>query len=149
MSYESQGAGYDPGAAGYERQGRATASVDAGEKPIRITGTQAAEFGPGFLTLAKDLIKQVFEERTGKPHEWLQEINVDAIVLRPVPECGPDPERPWGRIDFYPGHTLAQFLPGQCERMIVELTGVADSLRNGHQRQVSFVQIAEVETVKE
>lgn len=57
-------------------------------KPILISGLQAAQWGPLTFDLAKDIIRNVTEESTGKPHEWRTRINIDAIELVPVSEAG-------------------------------------------------------------
>lgn len=117
-------------------------------KPIRISGSQAAEWGLVTLDLAKSVIRQAVEEKVGKPHEWRQLTNMDAIELVPV-EASPsrDEAKAFARVDLFEDHVAAQFLPGSRDRVIRCLLLLVDGLVKG--ANVPFLQTDEVEAVKQ
>jgi hypothetical protein len=117
------------------------------EQPIRISGLQAANLGQNGYAMARDVLKQVIEERTGKPHEWAHLLNVDAIELVPVPENPPAPvDVPVARVDIYEGSIMAQWTPGSRERLVCQLLVLIDNLVKGD--RAPFILASEVEAVK-
>lgn len=118
------------------------------EREIRITGLQAAEWGPSTLKFMSGIIKQVMEEKTGEPMEWVAEFNRDASVLLPVArEKPPEPRGAYARIDFYDGHFVLQHLPAEKDRLLRDLLNLVDMFKS--YKRVPSIQITEVEAVKE
>lgn len=51
------------------------------DRPIRITGLQACQWGGRRAEFVKGLLREVMEEREGRPLAWVMDINIDAITL--------------------------------------------------------------------
>lgn len=118
------------------------------ERDIRITGLQAAEWGPSTLKFMIGLIQQVMEEKAGEPMEWVPEFNRDSTVLLPVSRTKPpEPRGAYARIDFHDGHFLLQHLPGEKDRLLRDLVNLVDTFKS--YKYVPSLQVAEVEVVKE
>ena len=118
------------------------------EREIRITGMQAAEWGPTRFKFVSDLLKTAAEEKAGEPMEWVSEFNRDATVLLPVSRIGPPaPRGAYARIDFHDGHFVLQHLPGEKDRLLRDLVNLVDTFKS--YKYVPSLTVAEVEKVKE
>lgn len=115
---------------------------------ISISGLQAAEWGPVTAATVQDTLRALAEERSGKPHEWVWEINRDAITLLPSEEVRKEAKPvAFARIDFFDGNTRAQYAQGERHRLIRELVLLIDNL--SQRGPCPFIEAVEVKAVDE